>query len=84
MEDERLTLPCLADSLPAPSSYSWTRSKDDFEQQSPTLSIEHTRREDSDMYTCTVQNWMKPTIGEEISGEDKEEVNVKILCMYNI
>ena len=79
-ENQPLSIHCKANGNPQPTNYTWTRSKDDFQLKQPMIYIQNTRRDDTDIYICTVRNNMLPTVGVETFGVGTGTMNVTVLC----
>ena len=71
---------------PALTSYGWTRSTDNWSQDSQTLSLPNVIKGDTAVYTCSAWNVMTPTGGPPVDGPvdgtDTETFTLDVLCEY--
>jgi hypothetical protein len=67
-----------------PNAYTvfWKRKSDGQFWDGHNLLIPEISRNDTGMYTCTVNNTMMPTAGEVVYGRNNRSIELEVYCKY--
>ncbi|XP_060603838.1 synaptogenesis protein syg-2-like [Ruditapes philippinarum] len=69
---------------PNPTTFKWTRNGDNRTWSTQTLYIQNVSKNDDMMYTCTVQNIMRPTGSAHETGTDSGSFHLSVLYMASV
>lgn len=81
IRDTGLSVECRTTSNPLPRNYTW-QLPDGSERAVQTLNLTNVQSTENNLYSCTAENQMSPSVGSNVIAHVSSNFTVELLCKY--